>query len=144
MVPDETARIPVYEYSGLKKAKWPEADFVVGNPPFIGGKDIRAWFGDGYVKALRKVYEHVPESADFVMYWWQRAAELGSRRKDSALRLRHHQQHHRRSSIAGSSPRILGDQRPSFDRLCDSRPPVAESALDGERAATATRPSASP
>jgi len=31
---------------------------------------------DGYVKALRKAYELVPDSADFVMYWWQRAAEL--------------------------------------------------------------------
>jgi hypothetical protein len=75
-VPDETARRPVYEYTDVKKAKWPEADFIVGNPPFIGGKDIRSELGDGYVAALRKVYDEVPESADFVMYWWQRAAEL--------------------------------------------------------------------
>jgi hypothetical protein len=32
--------------------------------------------GDGYVEALRKAYDQVPDSADFVMYWWQRAAEL--------------------------------------------------------------------
>lgn len=76
MVPDETARIPIYEYSGVKKSKWPDADFVVGNPPFIGGKDIRAWHGDGYALAIRDEYDDVPESADFVMYWWQRAAEL--------------------------------------------------------------------
>lgn len=75
-VPDESARVPVYEYSGVKKAKWPDADFVVGNPPFIGGKDIRAWHGDGYAYAIRDAYDEVPESADFVMYWWQRAAEL--------------------------------------------------------------------
>jgi len=75
-VPDESAREPVYEYSDVKVAKWPEADFIVGNPPFIGGKDIRSWLGDGYVAALRKAYGLVPESADFVMYWWQRAAEL--------------------------------------------------------------------
>lgn len=75
-IPDETARIPVYEYLDVKQAKWPEADFIVGNPPFIGGKDIRAELGDGYVKALRKAYDLVPDSADFVMYWWQRAAEL--------------------------------------------------------------------
>ncbi|MGC1424392.1 MAG: type IIL restriction-modification enzyme MmeI [Terracidiphilus sp.] len=55
-VPDETARIPVYEYSGVKKAKWPEADFVVGNPPFIGGKDIRAWHGDGYALAFPRLH----------------------------------------------------------------------------------------
>jgi hypothetical protein len=76
MVPDESAQVPVYAYSGVKRAKWPEADFVVGNPPFIGGKDIRAWHGDGYALAIRNAYDEVPESADFVMYWWQRAAEL--------------------------------------------------------------------
>lgn len=75
-VPDETAQRPVYEYVDAKRYKWPEADFIVGNPPFIGGKDIRAELGDGYVTALRKVYDDVPDSADFVMYWWQRAAEL--------------------------------------------------------------------
>ncbi len=75
-IPDEEARIAVYEYTDVKQATWPEADFIVGNPPFIGGKDIRAELGDGYVKALRKAYDLVPDSADFVMYWWQRAAEL--------------------------------------------------------------------
>lgn len=65
----------------MKQAKWPEADFIVGNPPFIGGKDIRSELGDGYVAALRKIYDEVPESADFVMYWWQRAAELASASK---------------------------------------------------------------
>ena len=75
-IPDETVRRPVYEYVDARRSRWPEADFIVGNPPFIGGKDIRAELGDGYVAALRKVYDEVPDSADFVMYWWQRAAEL--------------------------------------------------------------------
>jgi SAM-dependent methyltransferase len=75
-IPDETARIPVYQYSEVKQAKWPSADFIVGNPPFIGGKYMRDDLGDGYVDVLRKTYDEVPDSADFVMYWWQRAAEL--------------------------------------------------------------------
>lgn len=75
-IPDETAKRPVYEYVDAKRSKWDEADFIVGNPPFIGGKDIRAELGDGYVAALRRVYDEVPDSADFVMYWWQHAAEL--------------------------------------------------------------------
>jgi hypothetical protein len=37
---------------------------------------MRVELGDGYVAALRKVYDEVPDSTDFVMYWWQRAAEL--------------------------------------------------------------------
>ncbi len=76
LIPDDTARVDVYEYAGVKKTKWPEAEFIVGNPPFIGGKDIRAWHGDGYAKAIRDAYKDVPESADFVMYWWQKAAEV--------------------------------------------------------------------
>ena len=82
-IPDETARRPVYEYVDAKRYKWPDADFIVGNPPFIGGKDIRAELGDGYVTVLREVYDEVPDSADFVMYWWQRSAELS---RSGALR----------------------------------------------------------
>jgi hypothetical protein len=34
----------------------------------------REAFGDGYVDALREVYPEVPDNADYVMYWWYRAA----------------------------------------------------------------------
>jgi hypothetical protein len=76
-VPDETARVPVYRYTNPRQAQWPEADFVVGNPPFIGAASMRRALGDGYVDALRTVWGGaVPDSADFVMYWWHKAAEL--------------------------------------------------------------------
>jgi SAM-dependent methyltransferase len=75
-VPDENARRTIFHFLGAKQAKWPEADFIIGNPPFIGGKDIRSELEGGYFDALRKIYTDVPDSADFVMYWWQRAAEL--------------------------------------------------------------------
>ncbi|MGX7953027.1 class I SAM-dependent DNA methyltransferase [Tsuneonella sp. HG249] len=55
---------------------WPEADFIVGNPPFIGGKDIRARLGGDYAEALWKANPRVPKSADFVMQWWDRAANI--------------------------------------------------------------------
>ena len=74
-VPDERAQIAVWKYIKPKKAKWPEADYIVGNPPFIGAASMRAALGDGYVEALRANWKDVPESADFVMYWWQHAAE---------------------------------------------------------------------
>ena len=35
-VPDETAQTTVYEYPNPKPAEWPQADFIVGNPPFVG------------------------------------------------------------------------------------------------------------
>ncbi|GAB3833648.1 hypothetical protein GCM10028895_52860 [Pontibacter rugosus] len=76
-VPDETARTITYDYLDPKPATWPEADFIVGNPPFVGNKRMREALGDGYTEALRKVYKGaVPESADFVMYWWYKAAEI--------------------------------------------------------------------
>lgn len=59
-----------------RRPDWPEVEFIVGNPPFIGGKDLRGRLGDGYVGALRAAYPQMNESADLVMYWWDRAAEL--------------------------------------------------------------------
>ena len=78
-IPDDTARKPVMRYVNPRKAVWPEADFVVGNPPFIGNKRMRAALGDGYVEALRETWPDVPESADLVMYWWHYAALLTRR-----------------------------------------------------------------
>ncbi|MBJ9654713.1 class I SAM-dependent DNA methyltransferase [Burkholderia multivorans] len=74
-VPDESAQVVQWRYLNPRKASWPAADFIVGNPPFIGNKRMRTMLGDGYVDALRSAWPDVPESADFVMYWWQQAAE---------------------------------------------------------------------
>ncbi|MEQ8345635.1 MAG: hypothetical protein RIB84_17785 [Sneathiellaceae bacterium] len=65
-----------YSYRNPTRPAWPEAEFIVGNPPFIGGKDLRARFGDDYVAALWAAHPQMNDSADFVMYWWDRAAEL--------------------------------------------------------------------
>jgi hypothetical protein len=75
-IPDEDARVPLERYVNPRKAEWPEADFVVGNPPFLGKGKIREALGEGYVEALRGVWEGVPDSADLVMYWWHKAAQL--------------------------------------------------------------------
>jgi hypothetical protein len=67
------------DYSKTWPAEWPAADFIVGNPPFVGDKAMRRALGDDYVTSLRKTYAgQVPESADLVMYWWQRAAQLAA------------------------------------------------------------------
>lgn len=66
----------VETYPNARRPVWPAADFIVGNPPFIGGKDIRARLGGTYTEALWSAHPHINESADFVMYWWDRAAEL--------------------------------------------------------------------
>ena len=73
-VPDDSARLPLYRYQHPRPADWPQADFIIGNPPFIGAGPMRAALGDGYVEALRSAYPDVPDSADLVMFWWEKAA----------------------------------------------------------------------
>jgi hypothetical protein len=75
-VPDETARKETYRYTDPAKAIWPEVEFIVGNPPFIGGKDLRAELGDGMAEALWAVRPDIPGGADLVMHFWDHAAEL--------------------------------------------------------------------
>ena len=75
-VPDYSARIALERYRNPRPAAWPGADYIVGNPPFIGAASMRQALGDGYVEALRAAYPAVPESADLVMFWWHCAAQL--------------------------------------------------------------------
>ncbi len=61
---------------GSGESKWPESEFVIGNPPFLGGKLMRAGLGDAYVDNLFKVYAgRVPAEADLVTYWFEKARE---------------------------------------------------------------------
>jgi len=83
-VPDESAQVEQYIYRNPRKAGWPQADYIVGNPPFIGASTMRRTLGDGYVDAVRSTWPEVPESADFVMHWWHIAAEAV--RSDNAKR----------------------------------------------------------
>ncbi|AMN39042.1 class I SAM-dependent DNA methyltransferase [Rhodoplanes sp. Z2-YC6860] len=82
-VPDETARVNVLRYVKPKVTKWPTADFIIGNPPFIGNKRMRERLGDGYTEAVRAAFKGLPETIDFVMYWWWKAAS--SMTADKAL-----------------------------------------------------------
>lgn len=56
------------------EAQWPKASVVIGNPPFLGDKKMRAELGDDYTNTLRKTYEgRVPGGADLVCYWFEKA-----------------------------------------------------------------------
>ncbi len=68
--------VEVDVYSNPRQPDWPEAEFIVGNPPFIGGKDVRARLGDERAEALWAAHPAMNESADFVMYWWDHGAGL--------------------------------------------------------------------
>jgi type II restriction/modification system DNA methylase subunit YeeA len=56
------------------EASWPDAEFIVGNPPFLGIRLMRAGLGDETVEALFDVYEgQVSREADLVVYWFEKA-----------------------------------------------------------------------
>ena len=75
-VPDETKRVALLSYRHPRPAEWPTADYIVGNPPFLGNKRMRENLGVGYTEALRGTYPAIPETSDFVVFWWYKAAEL--------------------------------------------------------------------
>ena len=57
--------------------EWPAADYIIGNPPFLGGKRLRTELGDDYVDRLFALYDgRVPREADLVTYWFERARAL--------------------------------------------------------------------
>lgn len=57
------------------RAPWPKADVIIGNPPFLGAKQLKPKHGADYVRLLRKTYPEVPGMADFCVYWFRRAEE---------------------------------------------------------------------
>ncbi len=62
--------------SPARAPAWPQVDFIVGNPPFLGSFKMRQDLGDAYVEALRAAWPEVPKSSDLVMYWWDMGARL--------------------------------------------------------------------
>ncbi len=55
---------------------WPEADVVIGNPPFLGGKLLIGGLGEDYVSRMFAAWKgRVPREADLVCYWFVKAAE---------------------------------------------------------------------
>ena len=57
-------------------AEWPEAEFVVGNPPFLGGKLMRDGLGDDYVVAVFTAWNGVvARESDLICYWHEKARQ---------------------------------------------------------------------
>ncbi len=70
------------------EAKWPRADVVIGNPPFLGGKKLLSELGEEYVRRLRQAFvDRMPGFTDLVTYWVEKARDLVVRNKLSAAGL---------------------------------------------------------
>lgn len=58
--------------------KWPKANAIIGNPPFLGSRKMRdSGFSDEYIKNLWAIYpgNDFPKSADYCCYWFRKAHE---------------------------------------------------------------------
>ena len=63
-------------------ATWPEAEFIVGNPPFLGNKRLRAALQDRYVEDLFSAWnQDVSSGADLACYWHEMARHMISEKR---------------------------------------------------------------
>lgn len=69
--------LEVEEDKDPKEPDWPETDFIIGNPPFLGNRKLRPILGESYVNNLEKVYRNDLEGIpDLVCYWFNKAEKL--------------------------------------------------------------------
>ncbi len=55
---------------------WPEADVIIGNPPFLGGHLLISNLGEDYVSRMIQTYTNrIPAGADLVCYWFDKAGQ---------------------------------------------------------------------
>lgn len=68
------AIIDLSDVSLPKEPNWPEADFIVGNPPFLGNRLIAPELGKAYVAALTRIYgTRLGGKPDLVCYFFEKA-----------------------------------------------------------------------
>ena len=72
-----------------REAEWPAAEFIVGNPPFLGNRLLRRGLGHEYCKSLWSVFDdRLPHSSDLCCYWHEKARaqiETGKTRRAGLL-----------------------------------------------------------
>ncbi len=53
---------------------WPKVDYIIGNPPFLGGKFMRRELSGAYVDRLFELWrDRVRPEADLCCYWFEKA-----------------------------------------------------------------------
>ncbi len=59
-----------------EEAEWPDAEFIVGNPPFLGDRRMISALGESYVRSLRGLYlKKLAGRSDLVCYWFAKALD---------------------------------------------------------------------
>ena len=61
------------EAGTVYEPQWPNADFIIGNPPFLGDKLMRGQLGNAYVEILRGLFDkRIPGQSDLCCYWFEK------------------------------------------------------------------------
>lgn len=55
------------------EASWPEADVIVGNPPFLGVKMMYGELGKDYTEKIRAAFPELSRFSDLVCFWFEKA-----------------------------------------------------------------------
>jgi hypothetical protein len=77
------------DYAHAAPARWPQADYIIGNPPFLGSKVFRdSGLPDDYIDAMYSSYE-IPNSSDLCCYWFERARMMIERSSAAVQASRH-------------------------------------------------------
>ena len=86
--------------------EWPEAEVVIGNPPFLGNRKIRRELGDHVADRLPQLYRATVggKKLDLVCYWFAKAGKLLAEEKVRRVGLV------ATNSIRGGSNRIVLDK----------------------------------
>ena len=99
----------------FEEASWPDAEFIVGNPPFLGIRLMRAGLGDEAVETLFDVYDgRVSREADLVVYWFEKARSQVKAAKSSRAGLV------ATNSIRGGANREVVDRIETDTRLFEA------------------------
>jgi type II restriction/modification system DNA methylase subunit YeeA len=67
--------------------KWPPADVIIGNPPFLGSSKMRGELGEKYTNDLFALYGDRLPASDLVCYWFERARDLIENKKTERVGL---------------------------------------------------------
>jgi len=54
---------------------WPEAEAIIGNPPYLGSRFLAKEHGYEYARKVRAAFPEVPKMADFCVYWFRLAQD---------------------------------------------------------------------
>lgn len=58
-----------------RPAQWPQADVIIGNPPFLDARKMTVEHGREYVAKLERLYPEISRRADFCTYWFRKAGD---------------------------------------------------------------------